>query len=186
MRRSFVASLLRMTKGLGNFNPLCQMANIKKGFTLVELLLYMGLLAIFLVVLTEIFVTIMEVRLESEATSSVEQDGRFMVSRFAYDISRASAITTPANLGDTTSLLVMTVGGDTFRYAVSGGNLELTNANGTDNLNSSQSTISNQSFQKIGNSGGAETIKILFTVSSITQRAGGAETKMFETTVGRR
>src|SRR4030042_5852170 len=71
----------------------------QKGFTLVEILLYMGLLAILLVVLTEILVSILAVKIEFEATSSVEQDSRFLLSRLFYDINRASAITTPGSIG---------------------------------------------------------------------------------------
>src|SRR4030043_150732 len=92
----------------------------QKGFTLVEILLYMGLLAILLVVLTEILVSILAVKTESEATSSVEQDSRFILSRMAYDISCATEINTPPQIGQTRSNLRMTVGGVLYEYAENG------------------------------------------------------------------
>jgi len=161
-------------------------AKFKKGFTLVELILYMALMAIFLIILTEIFVSILEVKKESEAVSAVEQDGRFLLSRFNHDLNRATSVSTPATLGDSSSSLVLVIGGDTFTYSLSSGNLQITNTNGTDNLNSSGSTISNVSFQRIGPSGGEPTIKITYTVTSATERVGGAETKTFNTSVGLR
>ncbi|OGD86748.1 hypothetical protein A2164_01595 [Candidatus Curtissbacteria bacterium RBG_13_35_7] len=161
----------------------------QKGFTLVEILLYMGLLAILLVVLTEILVSILAVKTESEATSSVEQDSRFILSRMAYDISRATEINTPPQIGQTRSNLRMTVGGVPYEYAENGGNFQLINDLGTNNLNSSETTISNPSFQRIANTAvpdTKDTIKIQFTITSKTTRSQGPETKTFTTTVGRR
>ena len=162
----------------------------KRGFTLIEIIIYMALLSIFLLTLTDIFVSILDVQLESDATSAVEQDGRFLLSRLAYDINRASAITTPGAIGSSSNTLVMTIGTDTYTYLLSGNNFQLrVNAGTPDNLNSSESAISSPTFQKIANSavgGTKETIRINFTVSSVTQRTQGPEVRNFQTTVGRR
>lgn len=158
----------------------------EKGSTLIEMLLYMGLLSILLVILTDIFISILDVRLESESTSQVEQDGRFILSRLSYDLNRAEAISSPANLGDTANSLLLTVGGVTYNYTLSGGNLQLNNGSTADNLNGSETNLSNITFQKLGNSGGKETVDIQFTINSVTQRAQGSESRTFQTTVGRR
>src|SRR3989344_6072674 len=73
-----------------------QFNNLKtrKGFTLVEIILYMALLAVFLIVLTDIFVSILDIQTESEATSSVEQDSRALLARFNFDIANADSILT--------------------------------------------------------------------------------------------
>ena len=115
------------------------------GFTLTELLLYMGLTVIFLGVLTDIFVTTLDVKKESEATSAVEIDGRFILSRLMYDVNNADAITVPASLGESSTTLTLELDGviDTFTFA--GDNLTL---NG-DKLNSSESKISAGTFQKL-------------------------------------
>ena len=163
----------------------CQLSivNCHPGFTLVEIILYMTLVSIFILVLTDIFAAILNVRTESEATSSVEQDARFILARFAYDINRASAIPTPANLGDSNPTLTFTAG-STYTYAISGIDLQL---NGT-SLNSSETKVSSLSFKKMGNSGSGnkETISIQFTLTSKTQRPSGPQTKTFNTTIGRR
>jgi type II secretory pathway pseudopilin PulG len=158
-----------------------------RGFTITELLIYMGIFTILLVVLTEIFVTTLNVQLESEATSSVDQDSRFILSRLMYDIQRASRIDVPASLGslpgDTLSLII---GGDTYTYALNNTDLEL-DRNGTANkLNSFDTTISNVVFQRLGNPGGVNSIKVGFTVSSKVQRASGPEIKNVQTMIGLR
>ena len=153
-----------------------------RGSTLIEMIIYMGLLSILLVILTNMFASILDVRTESEATSSVQQDGRFLLSRLSYDINRATSISAPLNLGDTSGNLSMTIGATTYTYSLVGGNLQL----GTDNLNSSESSVSNLSFRKVGNSGGKDNIKIHFTLTSKTQRSSGNEVRDFDLTVGRR
>lgn len=159
---------------------------LEKGFTLVEMLLYMGLLSIFLVVLTDLFVNILDVKSESEATSAVEQDGRYVLARLAYDVSRAADISQPLNLGQSNNNLVMTIDGVTYTYSLNGTNLQLDNNLGTNNLNSSESRVSGLNFTKIGNAGGKETIQVTFTLTSAATRVGSNEVRAFNTTVGRR
>jgi type II secretory pathway pseudopilin PulG len=154
-----------------------------RGFTITELLIYMGIFTILLVVLTEIFVATLNVQLETEASSSVEQDSKFMLARMIYDIQKASKINTPASLGDQGDTLSLEIDGTTYiSSSPNGTDLEL---NGN-KLNSFDTTISNVIFQRLGNPGGVNSIKIGFTVSSKVQRASGPEIKNVQTTVGLR
>lgn len=159
------------------------------GFTLIELIIYMALLSIFLLTLTDIFISILDVQLESEATSAVEMDSRFLLARLSYDINRASAITTPSAIGETANSLTLVIGGINYTYLVNGDSLELANNSGTSSLNGSETAVSGLTFQKIANSsvsGTKETVKINFTATSIAQRTQGPEVRTFQTTVGRR
>lgn len=158
----------------------------KPGFTIVEILIFFGLTSIFLTVITDLFVSIFDVKRESEATSAVEQDGRFILSRLIYDISRASAITTPSSMGATSNSLVLTIGGSANTYALTGGDLNLTNGAGVNSLNSSETSVSAITFQRIGNEVTNETVRVNFTVESTTQRNSGSEVRSYQTTVGRR
>lgn len=168
-------------------NIRCVRPTKPKGFTLIELLIYMGLLSLFLVVLVDVLVAIMDVRLESGAVSSVEQDGRYILSRLSYDINSASSITMPTSLGASGSTLTIIISGSTYTYSVVSGNLQVViNGSETINLNSSETTVSSPTFQRIGNTGGKDTIKLQFTVNSVTQRKSGSETRIFKTTAGRR
>lgn len=159
----------------------------QQGFTLVEFLLYIGLLSIFLVILSDIFISLIELKLGTESISSVEQDSRFITGRLISDVNRASAITTPATLGAASSTLVLVIDGVANTYQVNGNNLELTNTSGTFKLNGSETVISNPLFQRIGNVGGKPTVKINFSVTSRTERSGvGFEVRTASTTAGLR
>ena len=158
----------------------------RAGFTLIEIILYMSLLAVFLITLTDIFVSILDVSTQSEATSSVEQDSRSMLSRFNLDIANADSIATPASLGTTSNNLEMITNGTTYNYSLWGERLIVDNGSETHAINSTETQITSISFQRIGNVGGKETIRIQFDIQSVTKRPSGVETRSFTTTVGRR
>jgi type II secretory pathway pseudopilin PulG len=161
----------------------------KKGFSLLELVIYMGLLSILIVVLTQIFTSIIQVRLDSQSSSSIEQDANFIISRFMYDIGRAETIVTPATLGVAGDTVQFTVGGVTNTYSLVEGNLQITNNNGTDNLNSLYTTISNLQFNRIGNGTtplNSDTIKMTFTVTTVVKQTSGNASKSYEIAVAPR
>jgi len=166
------------------------MSFVKKniGTTLIELLMYMGLLMILLGIITNIFTSALDVQSESQSTSSVEQDGRFILSRLSYDIQRAQTIVIPASLGQQAATIQLTIDGILYSYSIdSSSNLQLVNSLGTNIINSYDSNVSNFSAQRIGNAGGVEdTLKISFTLTSRTQRIGSIETRQFQTTIAKR
>ena len=156
------------------------------GFTLVELLVVMGITSLFLVVITNMFVAIGNVRNETETSSRVSMDGRFILARLTYDIQHATSVTTPAALGGTGTTLAIVIGGVTHTFSVTGGNLQVVNNLGTTVLNGNETTVSGFSVQRLGNTGGKDTVKLTFTVTSVAQANGDQETKTYVTTVGRR
>ncbi len=158
-----------------------------QGFTIVELLIYSGILSIFLIVLTTMFTSVLDVQLESEATSSVATDSRYLFSRFAYDIGRAQTVSVPASLGEQSATLTLVIDGATYVYGLLGENIVLTTQAGTDQLNSFGTRISGLSFRRYGNADGKHSIRIAFTVTSRTLRSGARpEQRSFQTTIGMR
>ncbi|OGE36687.1 hypothetical protein A3B45_00985 [Candidatus Daviesbacteria bacterium RIFCSPLOWO2_01_FULL_39_12] len=158
------------------------------GFSLVELLLYMGLFSILLVSLMQLFGSILAVRLESEATSAVLQDGRYILSRFAYDVKRSSNIVAPT-FGTPGPELTITGPSINYTYKIVANNLVLQNNTTSvkEQLNSADTKISSATFTKLGTPGGKETVQIKVTLNSLAIRQGGnPETKTFQTTVGTR
>lgn len=160
--------------------------NRAKGFTLVELLVVMGLMSGFMIILTDIATASVDVQNESSATSSVAQDGRYILARLSYDIQRASSITTPASLGATSASMVLVINGSAHTYSLNGTNLQLAGSLGTHNLNGSESNVSGFSVQRLGNAGGKDTLRTTFTVTSKAQDDQGQRTQTFTTTAGRR
>lgn len=158
----------------------------QKGVTLIELLLYMALLTILVTLISGIFSSVLDSQLEAEATSAVDQDGRYLMARLTRDMQSATAITQPA-AGQQGSTLQITVNSINYTYALNGsGNLQLTNNVGTNNLNSYGTQVSNLNFQRIGSGGTNDTIRVSFTLTSRTTRLAGEqnETRAFETTLG--
>lgn len=158
----------------------------QRGFTIVELIIYMGILSLLLLVLTQLFGAALDVQRESESSSSVVQDGKFILSRLFYDISNAQSITVPAAIGSTSATLQFTKNGISYTYAVNNENLQITDNIATDALNSFDTKITAFSFKRIGNSGGKHTIQVQFTLVSKTTRPDKSEIKDFQTTVGLR
>lgn len=155
-----------------------------KGFTLIELLIYMALLSSFLVVMTQLFGSVLDAQLQSESTSNAQQDGRFILLRFMHDVPLATVIATPGALGGSSTSLVMTVAGSTYTYSLNGSNLMLAIGGSAFQLNSFQTAISNLTFSRLGKSGGNDSITISFTVTDSTQQVtGGPITKSYSTTV---
>lgn len=161
----------------------------KKGFTLVELLLYMGIFSILLTVTLQMFGSVFELQLESQATSSVDVDGKFIINRFNYDISRASSITLPATPGASGSALTITVNSQDLTYSLSNGRINLNNASTatTDQLNSSETSASNLSFTRLeGAAGNKDIIQMSFILTSEVTQRKGKEVRSFQTTGGLR
>lgn len=158
----------------------------RRGFTIVELLIYSGILVIFLYVMTSMFTAILDTKLESETASALITDGQYLFSRLAHDIERADILVTPAALGEQSADLTLRIGGADYMYTATSGNLELTNNIGTFGLTSYGTTISNLSFRRYGNVNGKHSVRIVFRLTSTTERPGGADIRDFETTISMR
>lgn len=139
---------------------------MKRGFTLIEFLIYIALLGIFLGVLTNILVTALETLTESGQASMVDMDAKYILARLAYDVGRATSMTVSSGT------LILDVG----TYSLSNGNLLL----GSDHLNSFDSQVSDFVTTRIGNGTGKDTVKISFDLTN------GNEIKSLTTTIGLR
>lgn len=155
-----------------------------KGFTLIEILIYMGLFSMFMVVLTNIFISSLDVKLGSEANSATLTDGRFILARLEHDVSAAQAISTPAALGEVGDSLTLTNLGDTLTYTLDGTDLILTDSTSSGKLNSSETKVTSLNFHKIGNADGGETVQINMTLESTTAQRGKTEIRDYQTTIG--
>lgn len=165
-----------------------EIGNSKSGFTIIEMIIYMGMLTILLGVLSQIFVTILDAQLESESTSSVQQDSSYIISRFMYDINNADSIISPANLGDQGNTLIITINGTPYTYGINSGtgNLEVTDNSVDYQLNGFNTTVSNLTFKRLGNMEGNDLIMVNYTITGKTQKTGGPEIRSFQTTIGTR
>lgn len=165
----------------------------EKGFTLIDLAIYSGLLGILLVILSELFISIVQLQLSSGAQGAVEQNGAYILSRTTYDLRRATLVTLPV-LGGTTATLSASIadGGIEvpYRYELENQNLILTVGSETTQLNSSDTEVADFLVTKVGNSGqiatARDTIVIGFTVRSKGVTSAGQKERQYRTTVSLR
>lgn len=155
------------------------------GFTLVELMVYMGLMGIFLAVLLDIFTITLNTKLAYQSTSAIATDSRYILSKLTYDINNTDGILAPS-LGVTSSTLQLSDLGSTSTYSLDSGNLIKSNGGVSYNLNGLDSGLDSISFKNIGNLSGKPTIQIIYTVRSKILVNGNQETQTINTTVGTR
>lgn len=158
----------------------------KKGFTIIEFLVYIGILSILLFIFADMFSSIANLRLEAEATSNVQQDGNYLVSKFIYDIYSAQSINSPSSRGAPTNTLQLMINGLNYTYATQSGNLIRSETDGNNQLNGYDTTISNLQFTRFGQGDIHDILQVQFTVNSVAKKTSGYETQQFETTVGLR
>ncbi len=118
------------------------MKYIKGGFTLVEMLITIGILSFLLIIFSQVIGGIFALQLKSGVTSTLSQDYHFLLSRLSYDVARAStfAVTSPTALD-------LTINSSLYHYELTGGNLTLAVDGGTPQvLNSAATTIPSLTF----------------------------------------
>jgi type II secretory pathway pseudopilin PulG len=152
------------------------------GFTIIELLVYMSILSLFLLVLTQLFLSALDVQREQESVSPLQQDGRYLLARLAYDMNRAISVTIPANAGDAGSSLQLVVGAVTYSYGLSSGNLTLTTSDGLKKgpLNGYNTQVANLQFVRRGDPG--VTISVNFTLSGRMLQRDASQSASFAAT----
>lgn len=156
----------------------------KAGYTLVELLIYLGLFGILISVLTTIFFSTLELRAQSETISAVEQDGRYILQKLTQVIRDADAVISPLSNGESTNQLIISRVGSIETYQLDDTDLVQSSDSGVVQLNSDSTTISDFSIQRLGAVSGLPTLKITLTISSTGRVAGITQSHIFTTTVG--
>lgn len=138
----------------------------ERGTTLIELLVTMGVLSILLVILTTVFTASVDVQNQSRGYSAVMSDGRFTLMRLAYDIRRASAVTTPSIVGESGQSLTITIDGVDHTYSVSNDAVQMTVGGVTDKLTSPGVRVTDASFQLLRGASGISSVRYSMTLTA--------------------
>lgn len=162
------------------------MRDLQKGFTIIEMTIYIGLMSILILVLTRIFISALDTQVESESVTNVQQDGRFILARLNYDISLASSINTPASMGAQENSISLVRNGQTITYSLTNGDLIRTDSQGSARINYENVDVEQASFQRIGNTGGKPTIVVNLRLSSMANMGTLGETDTFRSVIGTR
>lgn len=116
--------------------------NRKRGLSLLELLIVLGILSIISVMLVTAFSSITRGRGSVETRTTVNGELRFAFQKIEQDIRGASSLTTPAApAGTSGSTLILVVGGANVTYDVSLGRLRRQVGAGTPEYITASSTL---------------------------------------------
>ena len=74
-----------------------------KGSTLIETVLYSFLLLTFLIIVSQLIASVLDLQKESASTSLSSQDAMFIIKKLTNEIYQADNIQVPANPGDVAS-----------------------------------------------------------------------------------
>lgn len=122
----------------------------QRGFSLLELLIYIAILSGFLLVITNLFFTVSTSSVREEVSTEVRQNLRFAGDQMTSEVRKASAIDFISANGDTLRLVV---GGALTEFKVEGGILKKTRGASTENITTDNVTVSvtDPVFTQIGN-----------------------------------
>ena len=122
-----------------------------RGFSLLELLIYVAILSGLVVVISSTFISLSKGNGQSQAKSEVNSAIRFATELLRQDLKNASAVTVPS-VGTPSATLTLTRGGVTIIYDVSGGILRRKEgAADPVNVTTSSVTVSAPVFTRIEN-----------------------------------
>jgi len=139
-----------------------------KGFTLIELILYVGISS-FILLVTFLFVSqILEVRTKSQAIAEVEQQGDWAVQIITQAIRNSKSpinLPTTGNSGSSLNLQMIDLTKNPTVFNLSSGAITMSEAGiETLNLTNSNVVVSNLSFQNVSRTGTAGSIRFSFVV----------------------
>lgn len=138
------------------------------GFTIVEMLIYMGLMSILLVLLSSMFVSILETQAESVSDTSLVSESQYITAKIRYDINRTNVINTPAAEGITTNMLSLSTDAGEVQYAINGSNiLTVTQAGISHALHTDELETTSLAVVLYGNDTGVPSIEVEFVLKDV-------------------
>lgn len=96
----------------------------ESGFSLVELIIYIGIFSVILIVAYQLFNVTIRIRNQTEARYEVQQNIRFAVEKISEQIRKASAILAPVT-GTPSNILTLTVGANQVDFQIVSGILQM-------------------------------------------------------------
>ncbi|MFQ5492588.1 MAG: type II secretion system protein J [Candidatus Dojkabacteria bacterium] len=142
----------------------------RKAFTLVEIILYVGLVSMLLVVVAGFLTSVLQSRERSETVSEVDSQGVKVMQDIIQTVRNAQAINSPTqgNSAATLSLDVVDGGADPTVYDLSGGALTITEGGGAVvDLTSGRVTASGLVFENLTRPGTDGIVRIEFTLTHV-------------------
>lgn len=139
----------------------------KNAFTLVELLLYIGLVVIILLAVVQLLAVMLQSRIKHQVITQVEEQGMLLMQRITQSIRNTDAIFSPAT-GEASNALSLDVAGvnnDPTVFSSSGGIIQMTEgANSSVALIAGKVILTDLRFHNLSRAGTPGMIRIDFTL----------------------
>lgn len=153
-----------------------------KGFTLVELLVYVSTSGIVILIIISVLFMLMQSKSKSNAISEVEQQGNFAMDTILQSVRNAETINSPVQ-GASSAVFELDVVdslADPTTYDLNSGKIRITEGVTTPvDLTSAELTITNLNFQNLSRNNTPGNVRISFT---ITKEANGRGSYFYEKT----
>lgn len=144
--------------------------NKSGGFTLIELILYVGIASILLLAISFFLAMLIQSRIKNQTIAEVEQQGLQVMQIITQTARNSEAITSPAP-GASASLLtldVINVANDPTVFNISSNAIRVTEGiNSAIALTNSRVNVSNLTFQNLSRANTPGAIRIQFTITHI-------------------
>ncbi len=152
-------------------NVKCQMLNVsEKGFSLVEVLLYVGILGILVLSISGFFTLIISSRAKGQVMMEINDQGNFLVNIITQKIRNAESINSPAvGTNDISlSLDVININDDPTVFNVSGDIFYITEGAGSPvELTNNRILVTNLNFNNVSLADTPGLISFQFTLSHV-------------------
>lgn len=142
----------------------------KRGFTLIEMLLYMAILSIVMGGFVIFAITVFQTRIKAEAVSVVETQGNMAMEQILKSIRLGTVINTPAAGVSASSASINVFDGvkSPTLFDLNSGAIRIKEgASAYVNLTPANVTVSNLSFQNLTQTGAPGVIRVSYTLTSI-------------------
>lgn len=146
--------------------------SFKKGFSLLEMLVYIAVLAVATLIVVGVFISINQGRARTEAVAEVNSNIRFTMEKINQDLKSASSVSVPATAGATSTSLTIEISGTEIVYCVSSGYLRRQSAGAcgdfSETITSDTVVVDNMVFERIENSNPVIQKTIITVKTSVT------------------
>ncbi len=164
------------------------MNSLRKAFTLVELLIFLGLFAVLSVAFISVLVTVTQVQVRQSSVVEVSEQSQFLLQQMQYYIEKSSLIDIPQDTPTSTLKLWTGINANDPTYiTLASGTVYLQQtATGTlQALTSNKVTVSNLTFTRRANAPSHDSVSIAFTLVYNTSNIKQAFSQMLQTSIAR-
>lgn len=144
--------------------------NNQRGFTLVELLLYVAIASVMFLAISVFLSVLLQSRIKNQTIAEVEQQGFQVMQIITQTVRNANIINTPAQGASAPSLSInaYAIGNNPTIFDLAGGTIRITEGVGSAvSLTNSRITASALAFQNLSRAGTPGTIRIQFTLTHL-------------------